>query len=152
MLSAYPNSNWTEILSLLVIFHRVFLNFQCHGKLQALAQNFSNTCCQTSQSDNSPVQPSTCDLQAVNLCSFFSHWTLSSDHFSGHWAQITRIAQTHTESVCAAFLPYEETPQKFSHALGILCTWKTKFELKFIGSNFVCVLNTDFFPPKMAMS
>lgn len=30
-----------------MIFHRAFLNFQCRGKLQALARNFSNTRCET---------------------------------------------------------------------------------------------------------
>lgn len=43
-------------------------------------------------SDNSPMQPSTCDLQAMNLCSFFSHWTLSSDH--------SHSRDTHRVSLC----------------------------------------------------
>lgn len=66
VLSTYSISNWIDIVFVVSpgIFHRVFLNFQCQGMLQTFAHK---TCGQTPQSDNSPVPPPACAVQAENL-------------------------------------------------------------------------------------
>lgn len=52
------------------------------------------------------------------------------------------------ESALAALLPYKGKLQKFRHSLGILCKQKTNFELKFIGPDFLYVVNIIFFTKK----
>lgn len=78
-------------------------------------------------------------LQAVSPCRCPSPWTRGSD---------PSAQQRDRGAAPAAFLPCKGKPHNFSHSLGILCAQKTNFELKFVGPDFLCVLNIDFFPKK----